>query len=155
VQTKNLYVWAILALVFLTINTANGLAYNISKPETLKPGDWFNVTVSLNSEKPVNLTIYSYVYKELNCISQGWTANKEELIVSGTKTLVLKDMVKLNTEPGIYNLRVRLKFDNQTINETSSVQVLGETSWLKESYLYAILVLISLVGLGLMFKFNK
>jgi hypothetical protein len=140
-------------IVFFMIGTAYGLAYNISIPAEVDSGKWFSVNVSAVSEKDLNLTLYSYVYKGFNCVGQDWTANKKEvfLIAGETKQIELKDLVKQGTEQGIYDLRVKLKFDNETLNETYSV-IVNSKPEITPIYLYIGLVVVSLVGLYLIFK---
>ena len=142
----------------ITISLANAsIFYNVNAPKEIQAGKWFNVSVSASSNESTNLTIYSYVYKELNVVSQGWTANKKEVMLEPNDevNLTLEDLIKYNTEDGIYNLRVRLKYNDQMINETVQVKVYHEAKIFEENYLYFILIVASLIGLGLIFLSRK
>lgn len=140
----------------IIIGGASGLSFTVAAPNQTKPGQWFDVNVTIETSQAENITVYSYVYKNLDCVSQGWTANKQSLeLEPGTQTIVLKDMVKYNTLPGIYNLRVRVNSSSGLLNSTQSIYVFEGTTWLKESYLYAILILISVAGIAIVFRFNR
>ena len=141
-------------VLVITISLANAsISYNVDAPKEIQVGKWFNVSVSVSSNESTNLTIYSYVYQGLNVVSQGWTANKKEIILEPNDevNLTLEDLVKYNTEDGIYNLRVRFKYSDQTINETFQVKVYHEAKIFEENYLYFILIIASVIGLGLIF----
>lgn len=137
----------------LMIGTAFGLSYNISVPEAVETGNWFYVNVSMISEKDLNLTTYSYVFNGLDCVGQGWTMNQKNIsLIAGEPTdIVLQDLVKRGTESGFYKLRIKLNFDNESINETFMVKV-NASKGIEPTYLYIGLVLISIAGLYLVLK---
>ncbi len=143
----------LIAMVFLIVGLAYSLDYNISAPSDVKAGQWFKVKVSVASEKDLNLTAYSYVYKGFNCVGQGWITNKKEIFVPANKTIgfELEDLVKHGTEDGYYNLRVKLKFDNITLNQTSRIKVTSSPE-IQPTYLYIGLVAVSLFGLYFVLK---
>jgi hypothetical protein len=130
-----------------------GLSYEIDAPEEITIGSWFNVTVNLSADEAINFSVYSYVYRGLDVISQGWTANRQEISLGAgeTRQVVLEDLIKHGTEEGIYDLRVRFRTGEQVLNETFSVKVMAESKFIEESYLYFALVVVSVIGLGLVF----
>lgn len=145
---------AVIIVLMMVISLSSAmLSYSVSAPSELTIGKWFNVSVSIISDKQDNVSIYSYVYKNLTCISQGWTANKKDISLEPGKqmNITLQDMIKYNTEEGIYNLRVRLRDATEVLNQTFPVTVHAETKVFEENYLYLMLVVISIIGLGLIF----
>lgn len=155
-QFKNkCYFLMIIAVV--SIGSCFGLEYNISQPEQVDVGEWFDVNVSVHSEEAINFSVYSYVYDGFNCVGQGWTDNKKEISLSAdeSKDVVLSDLVKYNTEDGYYNLRVRFKFlDGSNITETYNVKVVSEEQF-KETYLYGGLVALCIIGAIFAFRYNR
>lgn len=140
---------AVFALVLLlSISAAASLEYNVTYPGEVKVGEWFKVNVSLKSDEPINITLYSYVYKGFNCVGQGWTTNKKEIHLQPyvVSYVVLEDLIKHGTEEGYYNLRVKMKYDNKTVVETYTIKVVGAKE-IDAIYLYIGLVVVSLVGL--------
>ena len=140
---------AVFALVLLlSVSAAASLEYNISYPEEVEIGKWFKIDVSLKSEEPANVTLYSYVYKGFNCVGQGWITNKQEVRLQPdiVSHVVLEDLIKHGTEEGYYNLRVKIKHDNNTLVETYTIKVVGSQE-IDTTYLYIGLVVVSLVGL--------
>ncbi len=135
-------------LIFLVYNVASSLDYNVSFPHEVEVGKWFNVNVSLKSETPLNVTLYSYVYKGFNCVGQGWTDNKQTIILHPnlTEHVVLKDFIKHGTEDGYYNIRLKIKYSNETIVKTETIRVVSRND-VDPTYLYIGLVVVSLVGL--------
>jgi len=153
---KEIKYCSIIFLIFTFFSTSFGLNYSVKFPEEVKVGEWFNVTVYLESNESENVQLYSYVFKGLNCISQGWTVNKKEIHLEAgeKKTIILEDMIKKGSEEGIYKIRIKIKYDNLTLNETSYIKVKSSSVEI-ETYLYSMLVLLSITGLILFFKFNK
>jgi hypothetical protein len=143
----------LVAVILLTVGAAYSLDYNISTPAEVKTGQWFDVNVSVISDKELNLTAYSYVYKGFNSVGQGWIANKREIFVPANKTVnfELEDLVKHGTEDGYYSLRVKLKFGNTTLNQTRAIRVIS-ASEIEPTYLYTGLVVVSLFGLYLVLR---
>ncbi|MDD5239376.1 MAG: hypothetical protein PHH61_02845 [Candidatus Nanoarchaeia archaeon] len=142
------------------MNAAEALEYNISAPDWVAAGEWFAVTVTASSDESVTFDAYSYVYQGFNCVGQGWIANKKEISLAAgeTKTFSLDDLVKFGTEAGLYNLRVRFKFnESSNITETFSVKVLEGDAGMpfKEIYLYIGLIAVCAIGVFLAFKFNR
>jgi hypothetical protein len=145
---------AVLVIFIMAISLGSAtLSYSVDAPKEVQIGKWFNVSVSIVSDKQDNVSVYSYVYRNLTCISQGWTANKKDISLEPGKqvNIVLQDMIKYNTEEGIYNLRVRLRNGTEVLNQTFPVTVHAETKVFEENYLYLMLVVISIIGLGLIF----
>jgi hypothetical protein len=137
--------------------TAYALEYNISVPEEVKSGKWFDVNVSVYSNDEVNFSVYSYVYKGFESFGQGWTANKKEIVLQAgeSKDIMLSDLVKYNTPEGYYNLRIRFRLpDNQNLTETYNLKVVSESSF-KEIYLYAGLIALCVVGVIFALRYNK
>lgn len=155
---KNKCFWAFVLLT-LCISTGFGFEYNISVPEEVVAGKWFSVNSTVSSETPVNFTVYSYVYDGNNCVGQGWIDNRKQVSLDAgeEKLIVLEDLVKFGTEQGWYNLRVRYKFGSDNITETFNVRVMEETAKfsLKETYLYAVLIAVCIIGVYLAFKHNR
>lgn len=150
-ESRNLIIFL---LVLLTFSLSYALVdYNISYPKEVEIGKWFNVSVTIVSDEDVNVSVYSYVYKGLNVVSQGWTANKKELSLKAGQVLniSLEDMIKHNTEEGIYNLKVRVKYDDTVLNKTATIKVFSKSNLFEENYIYTILVIVSIIGLGLVF----
>ena len=143
----------LIAMIFLIMGIAYSLDYNISIPSEVEVGKWFNINISIVSGKALNLTAYSYVYKGFNSVGQGWVENEREISVPANKTTIfeLEDLIKHGTEDGYYNLRVKLKFDNTTLNETRTIKVVN-TSKIEPTYLYTGLVIVSLVGLYIVLR---
>ena len=150
------YYKTLVIILFLTLVISLSsavISYNIDAPKEVQIGKWFNVSVFISSYKQENVTLYSYVYRDLNVVSQGWTANKKEISLEPGKqtNVTLEDMIKYNTEEGVYNLRVRLRYGGEILNETFPLKVHAETKVFEESYLYFILIVVSVIGLGLIF----
>jgi hypothetical protein len=147
----------LIALTFVALASAYALEYNISVPEEVNSGKWFDVNVSVYSNNETNFSVYAYVYKGFECFGQGWTSNKKEILLQAgeSKDFTLSDLVKYNTPEGYYNLRVRFRLpDNQNITETYNLKVVSESSF-KEIYLYAGLIALCVVGIIFALKYNK
>ncbi|HLD38983.1 MAG TPA: hypothetical protein VJB05_01575, partial [archaeon] len=97
----------------------------ISYPETVYIGKEFEITIKVNSSVKKPFSIYSYVYKGNNPVSEGgWTPNRKE-VTENLPLISLKNTVEKGTEPGTYNLRVRLKTDKEE-DITKEVYVVQE-----------------------------
>jgi hypothetical protein len=81
-----------------------------------------------------NYTIYSYVYEGNQPISFGfdgenwlntWDANKQNFSISGNSSLTftLKNRIANDTEPGEYNLRVRMWLDGKKHDLTKKILI--------------------------------
>ena len=146
---KNNKFFVFSVLCFFCIGSDLAIQYTIDAPSEVEVGEWFTVNITASSETEQNMTIYSYIFKELNCIGQGWTVNQQKIqLTEETQTIVLKDLVKFNTEQGIYKLRVKMNFEAYSINETFMVQV-NSSQVFEESYLYLVLILVSITGISL------
>jgi hypothetical protein len=140
------------------MNSALALDYIIAVPSEVKAGEWFNVNISLVPDEDINLTVYSYVFQGLNCVGQGWNINQKQvnLLANQQQDTALEDMVKLGTEEGLYKLRIKLKFDSTELNETYTLKVNAvNKSPIEETYLYAGLVIVSIIGLFIVIKYNR
>jgi hypothetical protein len=130
------------------------LEFNVNAPAEVEIGKWFNISVIISSDNDIsNLSVYSYIYRDTNVISQGWTANRKDINLKAGEpaNVTLEDMVKYNTEEGLYNLRVKLRYNDSVINQTFPIKVHSESRLFEENYLYFILVVVSIIGLGLVF----
>ncbi|HIG97619.1 MAG TPA: lamin tail domain-containing protein [Candidatus Aenigmarchaeota archaeon] len=97
----------------------------ISYPETVYIGKEFEITIKVNSSVKKPFSIYSYVYKGNNPVSEGgWTPNRKE-VTENLPEIRLKNTVEKDTEPGTYNLRIRLKTDKEE-DITKEVYVVQE-----------------------------
>ncbi|MEK6887873.1 MAG: hypothetical protein AABX14_02915 [Candidatus Aenigmatarchaeota archaeon] len=97
----------------------------ISYPETVYIGKEFEITIKVNSSVKKPFSIYSYVYKGNNPVSEGgWTPNRKE-VTENLPIISLKNTIEKGTEPGTYNLRVRLKTDKEE-DITKEVYVVQE-----------------------------
>ena len=141
----------------ISVSTCFSLDYSVDFPEEVEVGEWFTVNISVSSLKPVEIETYSYVYDGFNCVSQGWISNKEVVLLEPEKkeTIQLKDLIKSGTEEGIYSIRAKVNFENKTVNATDKLVVVDNSSSDMQSFLYPILVGLSIAGLLLFFKFNK
>ena len=149
-QNKNKWLFLI---CFFAMSSCLAFDYNIEALNQVETGEWFDTNISVYSEESINFTIYSYVYKGFNNVGQGWIANQQQIkLESGeTQDIILSDLVKFNTEEGSYNLRVRFKFsETKNITETYNLKVIAKESF-KETYLYAGLIALCIVGMGLAF----
>ncbi|HDQ59708.1 MAG TPA: hypothetical protein ENN30_00780 [Candidatus Woesearchaeota archaeon] len=149
----------IFALIFLTSLTASmALEFSAEFPEEVEIGKWFQVSLNIESEENAEVETYSYVFEGLNCISQGWTTNKKKVALAPgePELIILEDMIKTGAEEGIYKIRVKVNSGNLSLNDTAYVKVMqpGKTMNM-ETFLYPILVVLSIAGLVLFFKFNR
>jgi len=151
------YCWAVL-LTAICMNSALAIDYIIAVPSEVKTGEWFNVNISLVSDEDINLTVYSYVFQGLNCVGQGWNINQKQvsLFANQQQNTALEDMVKLGTEEGLYKLRIKFKFGSTELNETYTLKInAANKSPIEETYLYAGLVIVSIIGLFIVIKYNR
>lgn len=101
-------------------------------------GDEFTIKVKITNNLSVfkNFTVYSYVYKGNTPVSLGYNAEKDEWAATYTAnqrsvgigpkasaTIELRNIIEDNTEPGTYNLRVRIKLDNKETDITREITV--------------------------------
>ena len=142
-----------IALLVLILNPIFGLDITAQAPSEMEAGKWFNITVNLSSSEQGNFSVYSYVYRDLDVVSQGWTANLKEVHITenGTTSLSLEDMIKLGTPEGLYKLKVKCRCLNQTFNYTTTIKVVSTSKVFEENYLYYALLLVSIVGLILIY----
>lgn len=86
----------------------------ISYPLKVHVSEEFEVVIKINTTQQKNISVYSYVHSGKDLLSEGyankwlstWNANKKSLITK-SETLTLKNKIRDDTVPGIYNLRVR------------------------------------------------
>lgn len=92
----------------------------------------FNVKVELtnNDESDHMVDIYSYIYRGSKCYSPDREANKKSILLRAyqTKEVELENLVS-GAEPGDYNLKVRIKRDDQKTEKeiTKPIQVLQQS----------------------------
>jgi hypothetical protein len=115
----------------------------VSYPLKVHVSEEFEVIIKINTTYQRNVSVYSYVNSGKDLLSEGyskkwlatWSANKQSLITKSA-TLTLKNKIRDDTKPGMYNLRVRfvdtkehdidnaiivLEKENVTINNTLNV----------------------------------
>jgi hypothetical protein len=144
----------IVIILFLSIGSVLALEVNVSVPEEVEEGKWFDVNVSLKSNTSLNVTLYSYVYRGFNCVGQGWITNRQTVVLKPNviQHVVLHDLIKNGVDEGYYKLRVKVKYDNETIVRTYPLRVVNGNFDIEPTYLYIGLVLVSLVGLYLVVR---
>ena len=120
----------------------------ISTPQVLHPGEIYTVNVSYSFDSQKNVTFYEYVFKNLTCVSDGWTANKRNVLVKN-ENFTIYDKIKENTKSGVYKLRVRSIIDGKKIDRTVQVAIIQ-----KEDYniYYLISAVSSAAGIAYLFK---
>ena len=120
----------------------------ISAPQVLHPGEIYTVNVSYSFNTPKNVTFYEYVFKNLTCISNGWTANKRTILVK-TGNYTIYDKIKDNAKSGVYKLRVRSIINGEKVDRTVQVAVIQ-----KEDYniYYLISAVSSAAGIAYLFR---
>lgn len=81
--------------------------------EVNQGGEVKSYTLLRNRENNTkNLTVYSYIYDSRNLVSNGsWTENEKnlELAPGENRLLVLKNVIRSETEPGTYDFKVRIR----------------------------------------------
>ncbi len=128
------------------------LLYLISAPELIHAGSIYTVNVSFNFSEPTNVTFYEYVFNGTKCISNGWTANKKNVITTNGK-FTIYDKIRTNTPSGVYKLRVRMLINGTKRDYTTNVAIIGNEEE-KAFYLYALIGSVS--GLAYIFyRFRK
>lgn len=101
----------------------------IESPVTIEPNKGFIVKTSLTNNDGVDhlVDVYSYVYKGPKCYSSSREANKKRVLVEAgtTKEVELENMIA-QAEQGEYNLKVKIKRDDQKTEKeiTETIQVL-------------------------------
>jgi len=141
-------------IILLLFSVAYGqVDIKVFAPKEVYVGEWFTVNVSILSNESRNFSVYSYVYRGLDVVSQGWTANMKEVEVHPNEyvNLSLSDLVKIGTADGIYNLKVKVRCSSECYNYTTSLKVINKQSIIKENYLYFILLMVSILGLVLIY----
>ena len=120
----------------------------ISAPQVLHPGEIYTVNISYSFNTPKNVTFYEYVFKNLTCISNGWTSNKRNVVVKDGN-FTIYDKIKENAKSGVYKLRVRSIIDGKKVDRTTQVAVIQ-----KEDYnvYYLISAVSSAAGIAYLFK---
>ena len=120
----------------------------ISAPQVLHPGEIYTVNVSYSFDVTKNVTFYEYVFKNLTCISNGWTSNKRTVTIKNGN-FTIYDKIKENAKSGVYKLRVRSIIDGEKVDRTVQVVVIQ-----KEDYniYYLISAVASAGGIAYIFK---
>jgi hypothetical protein len=90
----------------------------ITYKDVIQQDEEFETVVRLATSTSKNITIYSYVHSGNKIVSLGfsdgkwlaaWTANEQKIQLKNESiNITLKNKVKDDTEPGMYNLRVRV-----------------------------------------------
>ncbi len=134
---------------------------DVDAPGELETGEWYNIYVNVTSnenvtEENTTVSVYSYVFRELDCVSQGWTANEKQVdLDEGVNEVVLEDRIKDGVEEGIYDLRVRVREGSRKRDFTKSVKVRTSSSFDFKTLLYSSLVLSSLVAVVYIFTKSR
>ena len=100
----------------------------ISAPQVLNPGEIYTVNVSYSFDSPKNITFYEYVFKNLTCISNGWTSNKRNVIIKNGN-FTIYDKIKENAKSGVYKLRVRSIINGKKVDRTVQVAVIQKQDY--------------------------
>ncbi|NOX71394.1 MAG: hypothetical protein GXO64_01720 [Candidatus Micrarchaeota archaeon] len=111
---------------------------DIKYPSVVFAGDEFEVLVNTRNEdeKTANVSVYSYVFDAGKLHSfgfsngtwkGGWTANRKDFTLSPNsgKIVTLKNMIKDDTVPGTYSLRIREVINGKKTDRTFSITVKG------------------------------
>jgi len=103
----------------------------IELPGTIEPNKEFTAKIELtnNDDEDHMVDIYSYVYRGSKCYSPGRETNKKKVLVrSGqTKEFELENIVP-EAEPGHYNLKIKIKRDDQKTKKeiTQEIEIIEE-----------------------------
>ncbi len=124
----------------------------VSSPELVHVNEPFKAVVSLKSAKEQIVSVYSYVYDGKILLSEGfdgntwkarWTANKKDVKISPTPVYVeLENRIKLDTPPGQYKFKIRIKDETDLVKdidvlpEAKEVQSLTESSFSEQMSIY-------------------
>ncbi len=135
-KTNKVYVPCSCQNEFRATQEAGITADFVDYPKNLYPNEEFNITVlvSNNMDKPINITIYSYIYKNGSLFSYGlgkggwvkkWDANKLTVNISGNSARIvsLGNRVIGNAGTGEYKLKARIKLGNKKIDITRFVNI--------------------------------
>ena len=96
---------------------------NITAPDVIYAGQLYEVHASITTNESLNGTLYTYVYRGLNCVSTGWWHGSDVALKPGTSEFVLKDSVAVDAPEGVYKLKVKLVAGNQTWQAVREVEV--------------------------------
>jgi hypothetical protein len=99
----------------------------IDYPKTVYKGEKFQIKVNITNIKiDDDFFIYSYVYEGLNVLSEDWVHNKQRVeLQSGSSAFIILDDKVVNLEtPGTYNLKVRVKVDDENYDSIVPINVL-------------------------------
>ncbi len=119
----------------------------IHAPQVLHAGDFYTVNVFYDFDKPTNITYYEYVFNGTNCISSGWTANKESKVIK-SENVTIYDRINPNAPSGIYKLRVRTIINGTKYDRTVKVAIIGKET----NYYY---IISSVFSAGVLFYIFK
>ena len=104
----------------------------IDFPRSIEPENEFSIKLELANNDDIDhyIDVYSYIYRGSKCYSIGRQANKKTIFVKQGELAVaeLTDKV-ISAEPGEYNLKVRLKRDDQKTEKeiTEVLEILPQT----------------------------
>ncbi|NIO21476.1 MAG: hypothetical protein GTN76_12235 [Candidatus Aenigmarchaeota archaeon] len=106
----------------------------ISFPEEIEKNKEIEIEVEINNTSIYrkDYTVYSYVYEGNKILSEGfdgnfwfntWDANRQNVSIPGNSsiTLTLKNRIAIDTKPGKYDLRVRIRFDDEKRDLTKNI----------------------------------
>jgi hypothetical protein len=93
-----------------------------------------NVSIYNPAGQTGNFTVYSYVFNGTTCVSLGfdgrswkntWTANQKTVRVpaGSSVNMSLENVVDNDTSPGLYSLRVRLKYGGKQEDVTGEIRI--------------------------------
>ncbi len=117
-----------------SVPTASASKYSVTYPEIVFIGDEFETIIRFNSTSNKSYSFYSYAYKGNTPVSEGfdgsrwsgtWTANTEEINTEPGKSyiIILRSRIEEATEPGLYNLRVKIKSDkDEEVTKTIEIK---------------------------------
>ncbi len=84
------------------------LLINFTAPSVIYAGEMYEVAVDIYTNESLNGTLYTYVYRGLNCISTGWWHGIDVKLKPGENHFVLRDSVSPDAPEGFYRLKVKL-----------------------------------------------
>ncbi|UCD04002.1 MAG: lamin tail domain-containing protein [Candidatus Woesearchaeota archaeon] len=97
-------------------------------PNEVKQGDNLTITIRLKNptDRDEELYVYSYVYFGQQLASeQGWVPNRKLVdLEEGEETVIkLKNRIKESAEPTFWNIKVKVKFDEEEIEAKDEVKI--------------------------------
>jgi hypothetical protein len=110
----------------------------LSYSDTVAVGEEFTTRVKIrnNFTSPKEYTVYSYAYRGNTPVSLGYSENEDKWLGTYTAnqrsvsidngasdTLDMVNVIEEGTEPGTYNLRVRIRFDSSQYDITKQITV--------------------------------